>query len=82
MMTIPMKGAPAPVQTTAHALIQDAIARHGATKVLLAAAIALLRKGVARRDRPPDVAHLPRRMRADIGLRTEPDMPDRWDLIR
>ncbi|MCK0169352.1 hypothetical protein MWU52_17495 [Jannaschia sp. S6380] len=45
-------------------LIDHAIARHGAGRVLLAALLALLRP----KARPPDAASLPDHLRRDVGL--------------
>ncbi|WGH79269.1 hypothetical protein [Jannaschia ovalis] len=52
-------------------LIDSAIAVHGARRVLLAAAAALLRP----RPRPPDASTLPDHLRRDIGLDPLPPAP-------
>ncbi|CTQ50018.1 hypothetical protein [Jannaschia donghaensis] len=57
-------------------LIDDAIDRHGATRVLWAALRALLRPTA----RPPDLRDLPDRLRRDIGLPPHPAAPS--DLHR
>ena len=64
MTAVPLRG-PTPD------LIEDAIARHGAPRVLLAAALAMLRP----RPRPPDVDALPPHLRRDMGLPPLPAPP-------
>lgn len=54
-----------------HGLIDAAIAAHGATRVLLRAARALL----AGRPRPPDPGSLSDHLRRDIGLPPARDAP-------
>jgi hypothetical protein len=53
-------------------LIEDAIEAHGPSRVLIAAALALLRRRPKPRTRPPDLADLDPHLRRDIGLPVEP----------
>ena len=55
--------------------IDAAIAAHGAWRVLIAAAAALMR-GRMRKARPPDARHLDDHIRADIGLPPRAPAPD------
>ena len=72
MTIVYMNGPAAPHRS----LIEDAISQHGAMRVLLAAARALFRVRQLRRARPPDVSTLSPRMRRDIGLLPDVDVPD------
>ena len=60
----------------ATALIDAAIAEHGAMRVLLHAGLKAFRIRRLRRERPPDVSLLDARLRRDIGLLPELDLPD------
>ena len=59
-------------------LIEDAIARNGAARVLKAAILALLRERPRQKPRPPDAAQLSGYLRRDIGLAQEPEAAD-WN---
>ena len=70
-----LNGAHAPTRP----LIDDVIAQYGAMRVLLSAARALLRFNGHRRARPPDISQLDARMRRDVGLLPEIDLPE-WRI--
>jgi hypothetical protein len=57
-------------------LIDQAIASNGASRVLVAAMIAILRKRPARKPRPPDTSQLGAHLRRDVGLLVEPEAAD------
>lgn len=57
-------------------LTKDVIAKRGAMTAVLDILRNMLEARHFRRERPPDVASLDARMRRDIGLRTETDLPD------
>jgi len=59
-------------------LIEDAIARNGAARVLKAAILALLRERPRQKPRPPDALSLNSYLRRDIGLPAEPEAVD-WN---
>ncbi len=61
-------------------LVKDALTHKPAIGVLIETVVAVFRKSTQRRERPPDVSQLSSRMRRDIGLRTEHDVPDYWTL--
>lgn len=62
--------------TSVRNLIDEAIAEHGAMRVLLSALKAVIRDRALRRERPPDVRRLDTRMRRDIGLLPDFDRPE------
>ena len=62
-------------------LIEDAIAEHGAMRVLISAGRALFRTRRLRRERPPDIRFLTTRMRRDIGLLPELDAPEQRPIV-
>lgn len=57
-------------------LTKDVVAKRSAMNGLLSIVRVLLRARRLKRARPPDVTQLDARMRRDIGLRTEYDVPD------
>lgn len=63
-------------ESGARNLIDDAIAANGASRVLLAAALAVFRSRDRRRPRPPDAGSLSAHLRRDVGLMVEPEAAD------
>lgn len=57
-------------------LIDEAIATNGASRVLFAALLAVLRGRPGKKARPPDALYLSAHMRRDIGLAREFEMQD------
>lgn len=57
-------------------LIDEAIATNGASRVLFAALLAVLRGRPARKARPPDAIGLTAHLRRDIGLAQEFEVRD------
>ncbi len=68
--------------TAAKTLIEDAIRENGAARVLITAALAVLRGQSKRRARPPDASDLTKYLRRDIGLPPEPEVPDWRQYLR
>ena len=66
----------------AKTLIEDAIRENGAARVLIIAALAVLRGRNQRRARPPDAADLTTHLRRDVGLPPEPEVPDWRQYLR
>lgn len=62
-------------------LIHDAIEKNGASRVLYAAILALLRDRPRRQPRPPDAGGLSAHLLRDIGLHREPEAVDWRHLI-
>ena len=63
-------------------LIDDAIAENGASRVLMAAMVAMLRNWPARRSRPPDAHEIGRHLQRDVGFHVEPEAADWCTLMR
>ena len=61
---------------TARHLIDEAIASNGASRVLFAALLAVLRGRPERKARPPDGLYLSTHLRRDIGLSQEFEVRD------
>ena len=61
---------------TARQLIDEAIATNGASRVLFAALLAVLRGRPERKARPPDALYLSAHLRRDIGLTRELEVRD------
>ena len=68
-------------RTTAQSSIETAIRDHGASRVLLAALVALLRRRTPAQPRPPDADRLPNYLRRDVGLPEQPVVKD-WRMLR
>ena len=66
----------------ARTLIEDAIRENGAARVLIIAALSVLRGRSDRRPRPPDAGSLTTHLRRDIGLQPEPEVPDWHNYLR
>ena len=78
MTAIRLYRANAPVQSH----LEEIIDTYGAIRVLSAVARTTLRNVLFRREKPPDVSYLNTRLRRDIGLDPEHDIPAYWDHFR
>ncbi len=78
MNAIRVNGVNAPYQTH----LDDMVRTYGAVHVLSAVARTTVRNILTRREKPPDVESLNNRMRRDIGLNPEIDVPTYWDHFR
>ena len=63
-------------------IVEDAIREFGASRVIWAALLAVLRGRLRRRARPPDAARLDAHLRRDVGLLAEPEAADWRRLMR
>ena len=67
--------------TAAQSSIETAIRDHGASRVLLAALVSLLRGRIPAQPRPPDADRLPNYLRRDVGLPEQAEAKD-WRTLR